>query len=328
MLKRRWLLNLALFAVVLVLAVSARLEQRQDLLTTTLTSMPVQQIQSLSLKRPGEPRMRLARKDNGWHMLEPFVAPAADAPTTKLLPIAATYVHRTLPAATLDLQRLRLDPAMISLRLDDLELRFGTTEPVHDWRYVQIGDLVHLIDDGFLAQLLAPAQDYLDRRLLPKNFSPGLGNLDGRPIGAGVLAELTEVEAIRVEPLHGQLGGHVLTLESADGGKGIRFLIDAGGTRWSRLDQRLSYLFTDPPLAELDQLSQRNGTASRAPFSPSEPFAPPAAIDTASPVDRAQSYPPASDAQLLQLSPPSTVDTLELLPAPTTAPMPTTKLSP
>jgi osmoprotectant transport system ATP-binding protein len=187
MLKRRWLLNLALFAVVLVLAVSARLEQRQDLLTTTLTSMPVQQIQSLSLKRPGEPRMRLARKDNGWHMLEPFVAPAADAPTTKLLPIAATYVHRTLPAATLDLQRLRLDPAMISLRLDDLELRFGTTEPVHDWRYVQIGDLVHLIDDGFLAQLLAPAQDYLDRRLLPKNFSPGLGNLDGRPIGAGVL---------------------------------------------------------------------------------------------------------------------------------------------
>jgi formamidopyrimidine-DNA glycosylase len=213
---------------------------------------------------------------HGWRMLEPFAAPAADATIGKLLPISSAFVHRTFPAAALDLHQLGLDPPLISLHLDDLELRFGATEPVDERRYVQIGDMVHLIDDRYLPQLLASAEHYVDRRLLPAGFSPMLGTIDGRPLGAGAVAGVGGRRGAAGGTADRPLGGRVLTLESADGGKALRFLIDEGGTRWSRLDQRLSYLFSQPPLAEADEDS-----AQGLP----EPFAP---MDAARPARTAQ----------------------------------------
>jgi hypothetical protein len=322
MLKRRWLINLGLFVIVLGLALAAGLERQRERSTTTLTAMQPDAIQGLSLQRPGEPLIRLIRDDDaGWRMLEPFGAPAADATIGKLLPISSAFVHRTFPTAALDLHQLGLDPPLISLHLDDLELRFGATEPVDERRYVQIGDMVHLIDDRYLPQLLASAEHYLDRRLLPAGFSPMLGTIDGRPLGAGAVAGLADAEALRVEPLTGALGGRVLTLESADGGKALRFLIDEGGTRWSRLDQRLSYLFSQPPLAEADEDSAEG---LPEPFAPMDALGPPAPPNPMS----QQTFAPVSDAELLQLRPASAAEGIELLPPPDSAPMRTEKLRP
>ena len=329
--KRRWLINLGLCVIALGLAFAASLERKHELSATTLTAMQPDAIQSLSIQRPGEPLIRLIRDDGtGWRMLEPFAEPATDAAIGKLLPISATFVHRTIPAAAVDLHQLGLDPPLISLHLDDLELRFGATEPVDERRYVQIGDMVHLIDDRYLPQLLATAEHYVDRRLLPASFSPMLGTIDGRPLGAGAVAGLAEVEALRVEPLTGQLGGRVLTLESADGGKALRFLIDEGGTRWSRLDQRLSYLFARPPLAEADE-DRAQGLP--APFAPMDAFGPPDLPEPPGPPEppepmSQQTFAPVSDAELLQLRPPSAPDGIELLPPPDSTPMRTEKLRP
>jgi len=342
MLKRRWLINLGLAAIVLGLAIAASLEHQREIAATTLTAMQPDAIQSLSIQRPGEPLIRLRRDDDsGWQMLEPFAAPAAGAPIGKLLPISTAFVHRSIPAAALDLHQLGLDPPLIRLHLDDLELRFGATEPVDEHRYVQIGDLVHLIDDRYLPQLLASPEHYVNRRLLPTGFSPMLARIDGRPLSAGAVAGLAEAEALRVEPLAGQLGGRVLMLESADGGKALRFLIDEGGTRWSRLDQRLSYLFARPPLAEADE---DRALGLPEPFAP--PFAPPStpmdAFGTPNPPATAaspeaaeppgsmprQRFAPASEAELLQLRPASATEGIELLPPPERAPMRTEKLRP
>jgi hypothetical protein len=187
---------------------------------------------------------------------------------------------------------------------------------------VQIGDMVHLIDDRHLPQLLATAADYASKRLLPPGFSPGLARIDGRPLGAGAVAGLVDAEAERIEPLTGQLSGRVLTLESADAGQGLRFLIDDGGTRWSRLDQRLSYIFTRPPLAEVDE--------DRA-FEPvAQPFAQPFASGDNN------AFQGATDQELLQLQPtPQSGPDAELMPVellPTSPdadpPLPTQKLTP
>ncbi|MGB5834781.1 MAG: hypothetical protein WBG92_22735 [Thiohalocapsa sp.] len=309
MLKRRWQINLALFAVVLLLALAARLEQRQVQLATTLTPIRAADVERVSLRRPGEPLIRLVRENDSWRMLEPFSAAADGTLIGKLLPIAAARVHRTLPAGALDLHQLGLDPPFMSLRLNALELRFGGTEPIANRRYVQVGDLVHLIDERPLPQLLAAPEDLLPKRLLPEGFSPGIGSIDGRPLTAGALADLAEAEAMRVEPLTDALGGHLLTLKSADGEKGLRFLVDDGGTRWSRVDQRLSYLFARPPLAELDEdvLSGPRGK-----------------LDALSPLGTKST----SDTELLQLRPPPIPDAVELLPSTSNAPMPTRKLTP
>ena len=283
MLRRRWLINLALFGIALALASIARLEQDRSDLDLRLTALAATDIEHLTLLRPGQPTIQLQRQGDDWHMTEPFPAPADATLIHKLLPITSATVHRTLPAAALDLPQVGLEPALIRLQLDDLELRFGRTEPIANQRYVQIGDMVHLIDDRHLPQLLATAADYASKRLLPKGFSPGLARIDGRPLGAGAVAGLVDAEAERVEPLDGQLSGRVLTLESADAGSGLRFLIDDGGTRWSRLDQRLSYVFARPPLAEADEDS------AFEPLGPSDD----------------EAFQAATDQELLHLQPPS-----------------------
>lgn len=286
MLRRRWLINLALFGIALALVLVARLDQDRAGLASRLTALAATDIEDLALLRPGQPAVRLQRQGDDWYMTEPFPALADATLIDKLLPISSATVHRTLPAAALDLPQVGLEPALIRLQLDDLELRFGRTEPIANQRYVQIGDMVHLIDDRHLPQLLATAADYASKRLLPPDFSPGLARIDGRPLSAGAVAGLVDAEAERVEPLTGQLSGRVLTLESADAGQGLRFLVDDGGTRWSRLDQRLSYVFNRPPLAEADE--DRDFEPVAQPFAPRDNDA----------------FQTATDQELLQLRPP------------------------
>jgi hypothetical protein len=252
-LARRWLVNLLLAAVAAWLALLALGEHRRVEQAGRLTPLDPGRIERVELRRVNEPPLVLERDDGQWWMREPIAAPADADAVARLLPVAAAHSGRVLPAAAADLDGLGLGAPVLHLRLDGLELRFGATEPIADRRYVQVGDLVHLVDDSYLAGLLTPVPDLLSRRLLPPGFSPGLGSIDGRPLSADALADLVGVEAERVEPLAGELSGHLLRIASADGGAGLRFLVADGGTRWSRLDQRLSWLFTTPPLLETDE---------------------------------------------------------------------------
>lgn len=55
-----------------------------------------------------------------------------------------------------------LEPAAIQLQLNQLPLNIGTTDPINGWRYVQIGDQIHLIADGFYHHLTAPPEAWLE----------------------------------------------------------------------------------------------------------------------------------------------------------------------
>lgn len=260
MLTRRWLLNAGLLAVAVLLWSAAALEDERAEAQARLTPLESNGIERIRLLRAGETAIVLERSEHGWVMREPYPAAAAAAPIGQLLPLAEARTRRTLPAAVVDASALGLAQPAIRLWLDDLELRFGGTEPVDGLRYVQVGDLVHVIEDRHLPQLLAPAEDFLSRRLLPPGFSPGIGSIDGRPLTADMLATLADVEALAVEPLGDRLSGRLLSVASADGAEDLRFLVADAGTRWSRLDQRLSYVFTTPPIAEIEE-----DTASPAP---------------------------------------------------------------
>jgi hypothetical protein len=252
MLARRWLINLGLIVVLGALALLVRLDLQEEIRETRLTSLSPDAIDEIELHRVGEPPVRLRRDDSGWQMLAPFTVPADGTAIQRLLPVASAELTRTLPAAGLALDALGLEPAMVRLRLNGLELRFGGTEPVDQQRYVLVGDMVHLIDDRFLPRLMTPTLELVSRRLLPPDFSPGLGDLEGTPLTAGMLASLADAEAVRIEtPPSLEEGGdlgRLLNIGSADGGDGLEFLISDGGTRWTRPDVNLSWRFAAPPL--------------------------------------------------------------------------------
>lgn len=338
MLTRRWLVNLALLGLLGLLLLAVRLDTREAERRTRLTSLQVEDITRIELHRAGEPAIRLQRDDTGWALSTPFAVAADPAAVTKLLPVAGAHVSRILPAAGLDLAGLGLTPAPLRLLLDGLELRFGGTEPVAAQRYVQVGDMVHLVDDRFLPRLMTPATDLVSRRLLPPNFSPGLGELDGNPVSAGELAPLAEAVAVRVvaaDPLPDNLlGGRLLGIGSADGGDGLEFLVSDGGTRWTRLDTPLSWVFATPPV---DRVRDLPGAATVPPLPIPAPVSampatapvPAAAGPAATTLPVQHLAPPAPGAEPIEERPTAAVPNLRgLAPAPNPSALPQQDVDP
>ncbi|WP_462319965.1 DUF4340 domain-containing protein [Halochromatium sp.] len=259
MVVRRWLINLSLALIAVLLAFIAVRDVQYQVSSGRLTDLDPERVSSILLQRSAVPVIRLERGDHGWQMRSPIEAPADVEAVERLLRITQARVERVLPADATAAGRLGLDPPRVRLSLDGLTLNIGERDPIGHRRYVMIGDLVQLIDDQHLPSLLAPPEQLLSRRLLPTDFRPVLGSIDGRPLSADALAGLVEVVAERVEPLDAKLSGRLLMIQSADGIEQLRFLVSEGGTRWTRLDQRLSYLLAATPLPEL-----ASGTDSEA----------------------------------------------------------------
>ncbi len=252
MTRARWLTNLALLLLALGLALVIRMTERDAERIGRLTPFDPEAIEQIRLERGDAEALLLRRSETGWRMTSPYQVAADPAQLSRLLAIAAAEDLRALPVAAVDLAELGLDPPLVQLRLDDLLLAIGATEPIAEHRYVRIGDLIHLIDDRFIGRLLAPPEDYIGKTLLPPGFSPGIGSLNRAPLSADELAVLAETRAERVEPLGQALSGTPLEVQSADGADPLRFLVADNGRRWSRLDLRLSWVFGTSPLPRLE----------------------------------------------------------------------------
>jgi hypothetical protein len=261
--RGRWTVNLLLLILVAGLSTAVHIDLERELEAGTLTGLTGSDIAEVVLDRPGNPTITLTRTRGGWRMQAPYEAAADGERVDQLVRIASTPVHRTLPAPA-DLKRLGLDPPGTRLTLNGLELRFGDLDPIGRRRYLAIGDRVHLIDDGFQHHLIARPEDYVDRRLLPAEFHPQGGNLEGEPLPAQALEELGGLTAERVEPLGDEISGRLISLVSGDGGQALRFLLSEDGRAWTRLDLRLTYLFADPPFWAVGEDNPQSDTAARA----------------------------------------------------------------
>jgi hypothetical protein len=244
--RSRWFVNLLLLILVIALGALMRRELEQEREVVTLTGLAPESIQEISIERSGHPVIRLVQGVDGWRMEAPYRAPAEAGRISQLVGIAATGVQRSFPKSG-SAERLGLNADSLRLTLNDLILSFGDLEPSSQLRYVAIGEQVHLIGDGYYHHLIASAEDYVDRKLLPAGFLASAGTLDGRPLTSAQLAELKQLAAADVMPLGSELIGRLLSLDSEDTKQSLRFLVSADGRLWSRLDLRLRYLLAAPP---------------------------------------------------------------------------------
>lgn len=104
---------------------------------------------------------RFERDAAGWRMLEPYALPANADAVAHLLAIAHASVRMRQPLRNYDLAKLGLDPARITLQLDDLTIGFGDEDPIEHDRYVRIGDELLRVPDRFSARLLETPESEL-----------------------------------------------------------------------------------------------------------------------------------------------------------------------
>ena len=247
----RWLTNLVLLLILILLGLGIRHELAEEGRTPTLAGLDPASLSLIEVEREGEPRIRIERGPDGWRLLEPLQVDADPSRIDGLTAILGTPVQRSFPAQAADLAQLGLAPSRLRLRLDGLTLAFGGLDPLTQQRYVAADGLVHLIEDRFYHLLIAPPIDFVSRSILPAGRPPAFATLGGVPVAARSLEVLDNLAAERVEPLTGDLTGQPAQIKFSDG-QALRFLVSEDRRRWSRLDQRLRYVLTEGPLLELD----------------------------------------------------------------------------
>lgn len=126
-----------------------------------LTSLHSNQVNLIAISDLSGRSMELERNKDRWVMRQPKQGAANSGRIEQLLGITQTFSHSHFPARNAKLSEFGLQPAQITLQLNGVRLLFGNNDPVYQRRYVKIGDMVHLIDDGFQHHLLAEADQFL-----------------------------------------------------------------------------------------------------------------------------------------------------------------------
>jgi hypothetical protein len=74
---------------------------------------------------------------------------------SRLLGIVKTHSHRQFLNNENNQAVFGLSPPKYSLKLNQLEIQFGSTDPVQQLRYILVNNRIHLINDLYLQFLLA-----------------------------------------------------------------------------------------------------------------------------------------------------------------------------
>lgn len=180
--NRRWLVNSTLLGVIALLAVIALLRPGLDKSVTkpALTNLVITDIQRISIKRPTTPGIVLQRSNGDWKMLEPRSGRTNPFVVNNVLRVLIAKNQQSLPPdASKHLDRYGLDQPKARLKLDQLEILFGDTNPVNNLQYVLVQKRVAMIDTSHFWAIVRTHVDFLSKRLIEKQRNPVALSLPG-----------------------------------------------------------------------------------------------------------------------------------------------------
>ena len=190
---------------------------------------------------------RFERIDGHWMMREPFDLPADDAQVARLLSIATSPVRSRRAFASLNAEKIGLDPALVSLDLDSMHFDIGTTDAFNGDSYVHVGDKIAMVPDRFSPFLIAAPASELDRHLVPRGSVLASLKIDG--IEQPQLIETWNVALADRISVRGDTspsdGNPAVELQLADGERVVFQFIRNGAATVARRDEpALDYLLS------------------------------------------------------------------------------------
>lgn len=160
-------LTLVLLAIGLLLIVYYRPGLESDGTLQPITTLDPGQVTDIRITRATREPLHLVKRAGGWMLDAPAALPASAFQVRALLPLLQASAARSYSAGSLDLEELGLDPPQATVNLGPTEIRIGTTEPLENKRYAQVGAMVYLIDDRYQHLINADWSNFVSRKLLP-----------------------------------------------------------------------------------------------------------------------------------------------------------------
>lgn len=168
-LARRWLLNLALLALVAALALVLWFRPGEEAAPEAppLTPLARAAIDAIAITRPGEADVRLERREDGaWRLTAPIEARVDPFTLDALVDLAGAPTDRTVATEAGDLARFGLAPPELTVRLNQTEVHFGAAHPLEDRRYARHDSRVYLLPVRYYRAASAPYTNFIDTRLI------------------------------------------------------------------------------------------------------------------------------------------------------------------
>lgn len=166
--RSRTLINIVLLVVVVLLGSYVYITSEQETestASTRLTQLPADEVTQISI-RHNQRQLELSKINDRWQMLQPVNIEANSFRIDTLLKLLNTVSHAAYPVAGLELSKYGLSSAGTSISFNDVTIEFGITNPMNNYRYVRVGDTVHLIDDHFYPLLSSQTGTLVARELI------------------------------------------------------------------------------------------------------------------------------------------------------------------
>ncbi len=144
-------------AIVLGIVVLAQVRHEQAQWPAPLTTLEPAAINRIDLQCPTCTHQRFERIDGVWWMREPSDRRADSERIDHLLAIAQASVRSRKSLTGLDVAKLGLRPAQVTLTLDSTRIAFGGFDSINGDRYVRVDDenQIALVPDHFSPYLFA-----------------------------------------------------------------------------------------------------------------------------------------------------------------------------
>lgn len=175
--NKRWLLNGALALLLIALSVIALNEtgDQTPKVILKLTPLSATQVTHITVVRPTFTDVNVQRKGERWEVIRTPIAPGqASAPVPgnafridSLARLAQADSILQLHPNSAGLTQYGLAPSPVTVRLNNIDIAFGGTDPIKGLRYVRVGDTVHAVADDQFSQAMAGFHEFVSTELMP-----------------------------------------------------------------------------------------------------------------------------------------------------------------
>lgn len=152
--------NLTLLLIAVALGAGILATPGKNRVASPLTTISPDSVSTISLYAGEQLKWAALRANSDWTLTHPEVANADNDRVGQLLKLLATPSVASVAVAPDKLADFGVAPPAYRVIFDETEIEFGILEPTSGGRYVRVNDQVHIIGDGFLHHLLAPAAQF------------------------------------------------------------------------------------------------------------------------------------------------------------------------
>ena len=166
-LKRRWLLNAGLLALVAALAwfLFDRSDKNENILPPALTNLSAAAVSHVRIEHPEKPDIVIEKTESKWKLTAPLAARANSSAVENLLRLLSAPAETRFPVVTAELARYGLDKPAARVHLENEAIAFGALHPLKNQIYVLHNNEVALIPGQHLSAATYSYTIFLDTRL-------------------------------------------------------------------------------------------------------------------------------------------------------------------